>query len=98
MPHAEGADELIASGTRPASDLPRPRSGSTSTTSVGDPAAGEVFVIAGLGPSCDWYRNLQANPAIEVVVGRRRFEPAHRLLGGWCFSHVGDPSSGRSLG
>jgi deazaflavin-dependent oxidoreductase (nitroreductase family) len=46
-----------------------------------DPAAGEVFVIAGLGPSCDWYRNIQANPAIEVIVGHRRFEPVHRLLG-----------------
>ncbi|PZS27397.1 MAG: hypothetical protein DLM61_16790 [Pseudonocardiales bacterium] len=37
--------------------------------------------MAGLGLSCDWYRNIQANPAIEVVVGRRRFEPVHRLLG-----------------
>jgi deazaflavin-dependent oxidoreductase (nitroreductase family) len=45
------------------------------------PAAGEVIVIAGFGPSCDWYRNIQANPAMEVAVGRRRFEPAHRVLG-----------------
>lgn len=45
-----------------------------------DPAAGEVMVIAGLGPSADWYRNIQANPPVEVVVGRRRFEPAHRVL------------------
>lgn len=44
------------------------------------PAAGEVMVIAGMGPSSDWYRNIQANPAIEVVVGRSRFPPAHRAL------------------
>lgn len=44
------------------------------------PAAGEVIVIAGLGSSSDWYRNIQANPAVEVVAGRRRFEPVHRLL------------------
>lgn len=43
-------------------------------------AAGEVIVIAGLGRSADWYRNLQAHPAVEVVVGRRRFRPAHRVL------------------
>lgn len=46
-----------------------------------DPAAGEVMVIAGLGPSSDWYRNIQANPADQVVVGRRRFRPVHRALG-----------------
>lgn len=44
------------------------------------PAAGEVMVIAGMGPSADWYRNIQANPAIEVVVGRSRFAPIHRVL------------------
>jgi deazaflavin-dependent oxidoreductase (nitroreductase family) len=43
-------------------------------------AAGEVMVIAGMGPSADWYRNIQANPAIEVVVGRSRFAPIHRAL------------------
>ncbi len=46
-----------------------------------DPAAGEVMVIAGLGRSAQWYRNLQAHPAVEVVVGRRRFRPVHRELG-----------------
>ncbi|MGH3840202.1 MAG: nitroreductase family deazaflavin-dependent oxidoreductase [Pseudonocardiaceae bacterium] len=46
-----------------------------------NPTAGEVIVIAGLGPSSDWYRNIQANPAIEVILGRQRFEPAHRQLG-----------------
>ncbi|MFK0244116.1 nitroreductase family deazaflavin-dependent oxidoreductase [Amycolatopsis azurea] len=41
---------------------------------------GEVMVIAGLGRASDWFRNIQAQPAREVIVGRRRFTPAHRLL------------------
>lgn len=44
------------------------------------PAAGEFSVIAGFGPSCDWYRNIAANPACEVVVGRHVFAPHHRVL------------------
>ena len=43
-------------------------------------SAGEVIVIAGLGRSADWYRNLQAQPAVEVAIGGRRFQPAHRDL------------------
>ena len=38
------------------------------------------MVIAGFGPSSDWYCNIQANPAVEVVVGRRSFSPRHRVL------------------
>ncbi len=45
-----------------------------------EPAVGEVMVIAGLGSAADWYRNVQAHPAVEVVVGRRRFRPVHRVL------------------
>jgi deazaflavin-dependent oxidoreductase (nitroreductase family) len=45
------------------------------------PATGETMVIAGFGPSSDWYRNIQANPAVEVVVGRHRFQPEHRVVG-----------------
>ncbi|WP_255687417.1 nitroreductase family deazaflavin-dependent oxidoreductase [Pseudonocardia sp. TRM90224] len=45
-----------------------------------DPASGEMMVIAGLGPSSDWYRNVQAGPAVEVSVGSRRFAPTHRTL------------------
>lgn len=41
---------------------------------------GEVVVIAGLGPSADWYRNVQTQPAAEIAIGRRRFHPAHRTL------------------
>lgn len=43
-------------------------------------ATDEVIAIAGTGPSADWYRNIQANPAVELVVGRRRFTPVHRKL------------------
>ena len=45
-----------------------------------NPTAGEFMVIAGFGPSSDWYRNISANPASEVVVGRHRFAPQHRVL------------------
>lgn len=41
---------------------------------------GEIVVVAGLGPGSDWYRNLQAGPALAVEVGRERFVPGHRTL------------------
>jgi deazaflavin-dependent oxidoreductase (nitroreductase family) len=41
---------------------------------------GEYVVIAGYGRAADWYRNVQAHPAVEVVVGRHRFVPVHRVL------------------
>lgn len=44
------------------------------------PAAGEFLVIAGLGRSANWYRNIQAQPAIEVAVSRQRFRAQHRTL------------------
>ena len=44
------------------------------------PETDEVLAIAGLGPSSDWYRNIQAAPAAEVALGRRRFVPEHRIL------------------
>lgn len=40
----------------------------------------EYTVIVGFGRSSDWYRNIAANPALEVVVGRHRFVPQHRVL------------------
>jgi deazaflavin-dependent oxidoreductase (nitroreductase family) len=43
-------------------------------------APDQVIVMAGLGPSADWYRNLQAHPAIEVAIAQQRFQPAHRVL------------------
>jgi len=46
-----------------------------------DRAAPEVTVIAGWGPSTQWYRNLEVAPAEEVVIGRRRWpDPGHRFL------------------
>lgn len=44
------------------------------------PAPGEVIVIAGLGRSADWYRNVQAQPPTEVAIGRDRFPPVYRIL------------------
>jgi hypothetical protein len=43
-------------------------------------ATGEFLVVAGMGPSADWYRNIQANTSAEIVVGRRRFTAEHRVL------------------
>lgn len=45
-----------------------------------DDATDEIFVAAGFGPSSDWYRNINANPPVEIVVGRRRFAPTFRTL------------------
>lgn len=41
---------------------------------------GEYFVVAGLGSGSDWFRNISHRPPAEVVVGRRRFAPRHRVL------------------
>lgn len=47
-----------------------------------DPAIPEVTVVAAWGGNPDWYRNLQAAPAIEVRLGRHRWQqPRHRFLG-----------------
>ena len=46
-----------------------------------NPRSDELIVVAGLGRSADWYRNLQAGEAREVAVGRERFVPIHRELG-----------------
>lgn len=45
-----------------------------------DPKTSEVVVMSGLGRTSDWYRNIQAHPAKEVVIGRRSFAPTHRDL------------------
>lgn len=44
------------------------------------PESGEVIVVSGFGRSANSYRNLQAAPAVEVMVGRDRFRPVHRRL------------------
>ena len=42
---------------------------------------GESFVVAGLGARADWFRNIQARPPVEVIVGADRFPASHRVLG-----------------
>jgi deazaflavin-dependent oxidoreductase (nitroreductase family) len=45
-----------------------------------DPDSSTAVVMAGFGRRSDWYLNLQRRPALEVVIGRRAFRPAHRQL------------------
>jgi len=45
-----------------------------------DPATGELIVLVGMGPTADWYRNIQHRPAVELATMRRRFQPVHRVL------------------
>ncbi|KAA5828376.1 nitroreductase family deazaflavin-dependent oxidoreductase [Saccharopolyspora hirsuta] len=48
-----------------------------------DPDVPEVVVVAAWGKNPDWYRNIQAAPAIEVRLGGHRWpEPEHRFLDG----------------
>jgi deazaflavin-dependent oxidoreductase (nitroreductase family) len=45
-----------------------------------DRDAGEVVICSGWGPEADWVRNLRAEPALEIRVGRDRYAPSHRFL------------------
>ncbi len=45
-----------------------------------DKPCSEVVVVAGFGRSADWYRNVQANPLVEVAIGRDRFRAVGRQL------------------
>ena len=45
-----------------------------------DVGSGTAVVMAGFGRRSDWYQNLQARPALKVVIGRRAFPPAQREL------------------
>ena len=40
----------------------------------------EYIVCSGTGPQADWYRNLQAHPAVEIQVGKKRWQPSQRFL------------------
>src|SRR5579885_1162509 len=40
-----------------------------------DPSTQECVVMAGYGTQSDWYRNIQAQPAIEVQIGHQRYCP-----------------------
>jgi len=48
---------------------------------------GDVYCTAGFGPRCDWYRNLLANPEVEVwLPGGRRTGRAEDVSG--CEQHL----------
>lgn len=36
--------------------------------------------MSGYGVQSDWYRNIQAQPAIEIQVGHQRYRPQQRML------------------
>jgi deazaflavin-dependent oxidoreductase (nitroreductase family) len=60
------------------------RSGRTYRTMVEvlhiDPATGEIVIMAGLGPTTDWLRNLAAGGPAVVAIGSTRFAARHRIL------------------
>lgn len=43
-----------------------------------DRATSEVFLVAAWGERCDWYRNLEAAPPLEVRFGARRWTAVQR--------------------
>lgn len=45
-----------------------------------DPATRESVVLSGWGERADWYRNIQATPALEVRTGGDRYVPEQRFL------------------
>ncbi len=45
-----------------------------------DPATRESVVLSGMGTRADWYRNIEAHPALAVRTGRLHYAPAHRVL------------------
>ena len=45
-----------------------------------DPATKESVVLSAWGEKADWYRNLEAAPALEVRTGGRRYVPEQRFL------------------
>ena len=63
---------------RPHNPAPAIRRCSRSLATI--PLAHEVIVLAGLGPTAQWYRNLVADNAAEFAIGRERFASPHREL------------------
>jgi len=45
-----------------------------------DPDTRESVVASAYGSKADWYRNLQASPAVRVRTGRLDYVPVHRFL------------------
>jgi len=67
---------------------------------VGTGEAHDVLIVmAGSGPSADWYRNLQAHPAIEVAIAAQRScrAVARRLARIPADMSIGDPGADELL-
>lgn len=47
---------------------------------VFDPVTQESIVASAYGTKADWYRNLQAAPAVRVRTGKKDYTPEHRFL------------------
>lgn len=45
-----------------------------------DPTTRQSVVVSGWRGETDWYRNLQAQPALEIVTGAERYVPQQRFL------------------
>ena len=45
-----------------------------------DPATRKSVVLSAWGEKADWYRNIQATPALEVRTGGQRYVPEQRFL------------------
>jgi hypothetical protein len=45
-----------------------------------DQVTGESVVLSGWGEKADWYRNIQASPALEIRTGGRRYVPEQRFV------------------
>ena len=45
-----------------------------------DPATRESVVLSAWGKKADWYRNIEAVPALEVRTGGQRYVPEQRFL------------------
>ncbi len=45
-----------------------------------DPKTHEYVVCSGTGPQADWFRNLKAEPVLEIQVRNRRWVPQQRFL------------------
>lgn len=45
-----------------------------------DPATRETVVCSAWGPTTQWVRNLRANSALEIQIGRESYVPEHRFL------------------
>lgn len=45
-----------------------------------DQGSGEAVIVAGWGPRTDWFRNIQAHPAVDVQLDGRTFRPQQRFL------------------